>query len=396
MASQDGRRTVTAANFESLAQDGTISCPFCGQNHEVDEVRASLESQGLSTAEFTQLKQLESEGRLGLILTVGIHVTDAITEMGEPTAKFQENFERLEDFLEDIESKTEELEEQVENWQKERDRLDGVKDDIDELKQEQLPDAVEDKLETLGDKVAGQLSTLDDRLAELSYSAPHSGTMQEFELASRARNLNLGDEVLVKGGRSEEDLEIKVRQASQDIGNIVIESKNVKNHQSKHVTQLKDYCEDRDADIGLLVTTDMPSDARTDNIDYWNFGDGILVTRPGQFEAVYLLARYAVQRIYEERVAYEEKSKALEAEQDEAQELLNTIFSEVDRDELQSNLNKMADMIKEQNDDLKKIRDYNERRLEDIREQNREQILTLLEQSLREVNRLDSIVSEEQ
>lgn len=379
--------------LESIAEDGTVGCPFCGADHDPTALRDQLGDRRISDEDFAQLCEAARDGRIGLVLRVGLHATRAIEDMGEPTIEFQESFAQLEEYLERAESTAEELEEQADEWREERDQLREVKEEIDELEKEQLPDAVQDQLESLGDKVEGQLNAVDKKLSDLTSGSYHSGAQQEFELAARARNLNLGDDVLPKGGRSEEDLTIQVRDDGEAAGTIVIESKNVKEHQSKHIDQLEDYVEERDAEIGFLVTTDMPSQVRHSDIDYWNFGDGILVLRPEAFEVAYLLARYALVEMHANEVEYQKKQKALESEESEAQALLDRIVDEIDSEGVVDDLQAIIEEIQEQNEDIKQIRNYNERRLEELRERNRERVLNRLERSLREIRALDGVLS---
>ncbi len=379
--------------LESLVEDGKVGCPFCGADHDPTTLRDQLGDRGISDEDFAQLCETTRDGRIGLVLRVGIHATRAIEDMGEPTIEFQESFAELEEYLKRIESTAEELEEQADEWRKERDQLRDVKEEIDELEKEQLPDAVQGQLDSLGDKVEGQLNTVNDKLSDLTTGSYHSGTQQEFELATRARNLNLGDNVVQKGGQNEEDLTIQVRDDGEAAGTIVIESKNVKEHKSKHIDQLEDYVEERDAEIGFLVTTDMPSQVRHSDIDYWNFGDGILVLRPEAFEVAYLLARYALVEMHANEVEYQKKQKALESEESEAKALLDRIVEEIDREGVVDDLQAIIKEIQEQNKDIEQIRNYNERRLDKLRERNREEVLSRLERSLREIRDLDEVLS---
>jgi septal ring factor EnvC (AmiA/AmiB activator) len=380
-------------SLEQFIKDGTLCCPVCGADHDPDALRDQLDDHRISDEDFAQLCGATHDGRIGLVLRVGLHATRAIEDMGEPTIEFQESFTQLEEYLERIESTAEELEEQADEWREERDRLREVKEEIDELEKEQLPDAVERQLDSLGNTVEGQLNTVNEKLSDLTSGSYHSGTQQEFELVTRARNLNLGDDVIPKGGRNEEDITIRIRDDGEAAGTIVIESKDVKKHKSKHIDQLKDYVEERDAEIGLLVTTDMPSEVRHSDIDYWNFGDGILVLRPEAFEVVYLLARYALVEIHATEVEYQQKQKALESEESEAQALLDRIIEEVDRESVVSDLRAIIDEVEEQNEEIERIRNYNEERLNKLRERNREQVLDRLERSLREVRALDSVLN---
>lgn len=380
-------------SLERFVEDGTMGCPFCGADHDPAALRDQLDDHRISDEDFAQLCEAARDGRIGLVLRVGLHATRAIEDMGEPTIEFQESFAQLEEYLDRVESTAEELEEQADEWREERDRLREVKEEIDELEKEQLPDAVESQLDSLGDTVEGQLNTVNERLSDLTSGSYHSGTQQEFELATRARNLNLGDDVIPKGGRNEEDITIRIRDEGEAAGTIVIESKDVKDHKSKHIDQLKNYVEERDAEIGLLVTSDMPSKVRHSDVDYWNFGDGILVLRPEAFEVVYLLSRYALVEMHATEVEYQQKQKALESEESEAQALLDRIIEEVDREGVVSDLQTIIDEVEEQNKEIKQIRNYNERRLNDLRERNREKILSRLERSLREVRALDDVLN---
>lgn len=150
---------------------------------------------------------------------------------------------------------------------------------------------------------------------------------------------------------------------------------------------------ERDAEIGFLVTTDMPSRARHSDIDYWDFGDGVLVLRPEAFEVAYLLARYALIEMHATEVEYQEKQRALESEGSEAQALLDRIVEEIDREGVVDDLRSIIEEIKDQNQDIEQIRNYNQRRLNKLRERSREQVLGRLEHSLREVRTLDDVLS---
>lgn len=187
---------------------------------------------------------------------------------------------------------------------------------------------------------------------------------------------------------------IRVQDGVEEAGTIIIESKNVKNHKSGHIEQLVKYKRERDAEIGLLVTTDMPSRPRHPDIDYKSAVDGTLILRPKAFEVAYLLARYALLQRRATEVEYREKQQALEAEPGEAQELLIRVVEEIDRETILEDLGAIIKHVKDQNEKLEQIRDYNERKLNSLREQNRKEVLRRLERSLREVRGLDDILAD--
>lgn len=137
----------------------------------------------------------------------------------------------------------------------------------------------------------------------------------------------------------------------------------------------------------------MPSRARHPSIDYESSGDGILILRPEAFEVAYLLARYALLQKHAAEVEYEERQRALKAERSEAQVLLSRIVEKIDRETVAKDLEAIIEHVKEQNEELENIRDYNERKLNSLREQNREEVLRRLERSLREVRGLDGILT---
>jgi len=394
MDSSGGADPSTNPSLAALTTDGEVACPLCAATHDAETLEQQLTAHGISPAEFEQLQTHAGENNLGLTLTVGLTVTNAVTSMGEPTVELTQQFDELEVFLEKIESQTAELADQADQWRTERDELAELQREIHDAKQEQLPEAVESRLDNLDEKVEGQLESVDEKLSQLAFSSNHGGTQQELMLVREARNLNLGDDVIPRGGRSEEDIQINVSHEGQTAGTIVIESKNVKEHQSKHLEQLKQYCETRNADIGVLVTTSMPSATRTDDIDYWNFGDGMLVAHPDVFESVYLLARYAILEMHKTEAEYQRKEAALESSQTDTEKSLEELLAQLDDSTIVSTLQETVELIEKQNEDLKQIREYNNRRLKKVRRRNQDQVLDLLNAAITDARDVQAVAED--
>lgn len=100
--------------LEKLAEDGSVTCPLCGGGRDRVTLQGALEEQRIATEDFARLCDATDDGMVGLVLRVGLHATSAIEDMGEPTVEFQENFDRLEKYLERVESTADTLETEAE------------------------------------------------------------------------------------------------------------------------------------------------------------------------------------------------------------------------------------------------------------------------------------------
>lgn len=361
----------------------SMKCPICGSKASKSAIEARLMDFGIAEEHVEKVN-----GDLRTVVAIGAKVytsyevsaedklnTERVMKLFEQEhKKLVEERDKLDQKRDELEEKRRELDERKKELEElregERDTIDKLFEDrleelekrnddlskkiekLHELEKAVIPKAVKKELEKIGESLEKDLKDQSEMLRKTVYNVKKKGTKKELEVAKRLRALNTGDKIELKGGRSEEDVLAIVREDGEEMGKVLIESKDTKKFYSKWIKKLKKHTRDANGDVGILVSTAMPKDSLGEDVHYWLDDENILVTTPRALEMVYLAVRSSV--ITVKRFERNAKKKANMLEKRE--ETIEKIRKVLKNTDFRKPLKKALELRKEYDESIRNLR----------------------------------------